>query len=641
MRNLNADRHTVTVAATFLLLLAATLAIYWPGLDGDFMFDDYPNLAPLGHYGEITTLEDAGRFVGQGFAGPTGRPVALLSFLLDANHWPADPRPFKHTNLLIHLLNGTVLFAVILLLLRQSRENLPRQTLNWVALSATALWLLHPLHVSTTLYIVQRMTQLSTLFVLLGLLGYLMARPLISTHPVRGHLLATASLAVFGLLALFSKENAILLPLLVLVMELTFLHDRPPDTSRTWKVIVLGLPSLLVVGYLVRAGFRPEAYLLRDFTLGERLLTEPRVLFSYLYQLFVPRMEGYGLFGDSFPVSRSLTEPWTTLPALAGLLGLTLAAVACRTRYPFFAGAWLFFIAGHLIEGTTIPLEIYFEHRNYLPSVFLFLPLCVLFVENATRLSTGTRWLAILAPVLVLASFTANRAHLWGEPDLLYAYWAAKNPQSARAQVYFTNTQIHRGNMRGALEHISHAATANPDSLLLAVQLYSMRAELGMATPNDAEKLENKLGTLVFDHQAGLALRKMIDRSINNGFKDQSAAVLAAFLDAFARNPAYPDRPAFVRMTHHLKGKLLLATGEAEQALEQFQMSQAIMGDAETGMVEVALLATGGHYQEALVHLNTIERDIKAGVSRTKFSPAYYLGEINRIRALLEEEMNP
>jgi hypothetical protein len=162
-----------------------------------------------------------------------------------------------------------------------------------------------------------------------------------------------------------------------------------------------------------------------------------------------------------------------------------------------------------------------------------------------------------------------------------------------------------------------------------------------MATPNDAEKLENKLGTLVFDHQAGLALRKMIDRSINNGFKDQSAAVLAAFLDAFARNPAYPDRPAFVRMTHHLKGKLLLATGEAEQALEQFQMSQAIMGDAETGMVEVALLATGGHYQEALVHLNTIERDIKAGVSRTKFSPAYYLGEINRIRALLEEEMNP
>jgi hypothetical protein len=319
VRNLNADRHTVTVAATFLLLLAATLAIYWPGLDGDFMFDDYPNLAPLGHYGEITTLEDAGRFVGQGFAGPTGRPVALLSFLLDANHWPADPRPFKHTNLLIHLLNGTVLFAVILLLLRQSRENLPRQTLNWVALSATALWLLHPLHVSTTLYIVQRMTQLSTLFVLLGLLGYLMARPLISTHPVRGHLLATASLAVFGLLALFSKENAILLPLLVLVMELTFLHDRPPDTSRTWKVIVLGLPSLLVVGYLVRAGFRPEAYLLRDFTLGERLLTEPRVLFSYLYQLFVPRMEGYGLFGDSFPVSRSLTEPWTTLPALAGL----------------------------------------------------------------------------------------------------------------------------------------------------------------------------------------------------------------------------------------------------------------------------------------------------------------------------------
>src|SRR5690348_18139659 len=95
--------------APWLLLcctvLLAALA-YDQGLHGGFLFDDFANLPSLGATGPITRWDTFFRYVTSGTADPTGRPIALLSFLLDARDWPANPYPFKRTNLLIHLLNG-------------------------------------------------------------------------------------------------------------------------------------------------------------------------------------------------------------------------------------------------------------------------------------------------------------------------------------------------------------------------------------------------------------------------------------------------------------------------------------------------------------------------------------------------------
>src|SRR5579859_1790245 len=103
----------------FWPLLGVLLCIAWfayrPGLSGVFLFDDFANLPTLGAYGPVDNAAAFWRYLTSGNADPVGRPLALLSFLLDANNWPADAYAFKRDNVLLHLLNG----ALLALLLRR------------------------------------------------------------------------------------------------------------------------------------------------------------------------------------------------------------------------------------------------------------------------------------------------------------------------------------------------------------------------------------------------------------------------------------------------------------------------------------------------------------------------------------------
>ena len=135
-------RKTHIVVISILLATSWILAflIYTPGLKGPFLFDDFPNLEKIGALGPIKNWELFQAYISSGFSGPTGRPISLLSFLLNTNDWPADPEPFKQTNLLIHLLISVILFSTIRKLLVSISRSWHEA--NWIALIATTLWLL-------------------------------------------------------------------------------------------------------------------------------------------------------------------------------------------------------------------------------------------------------------------------------------------------------------------------------------------------------------------------------------------------------------------------------------------------------------------------------------------------------------------
>src|SRR4249919_2884102 len=133
------------VFAMLLLLLLAGLA-YAPGLRGGFLFDDLVNLDALGATGPVDDWAALLRYLTSGDADPIGRPLALLSFLIDAQNWPAPPLPFLRTNLLLHLGNGLLLFGLLRALGR--RLDGPGLRIDAVAVLAAGLWLLHPLLVS-------------------------------------------------------------------------------------------------------------------------------------------------------------------------------------------------------------------------------------------------------------------------------------------------------------------------------------------------------------------------------------------------------------------------------------------------------------------------------------------------------------
>ena len=145
--------------------------VYMPGLQGPMLHDDFPQLSGLLRAQSADWRELSDAYL-MSDSGALGRPVSMASFIASAILHGGELRYWKATNLLIHTLTGIVVFFLARVLLRASPSSIRPGQAGWLALLVAGLWLLHALHVSTVLYTVQRMAQLSTLFVLTGLLLY-------------------------------------------------------------------------------------------------------------------------------------------------------------------------------------------------------------------------------------------------------------------------------------------------------------------------------------------------------------------------------------------------------------------------------------------------------------------------------------
>lgn len=596
-----------------LMLLLAGL-IYGPGLSGAFLFDDLSNLALLGYYGAIDDWDTLRLYLLSGFSGPTGRPLAHLSFLLDANNWPADPEPFKRTNLLIHLATGLVLFGMLRSVLRVTGRS--ARLSGWIALLAASIWLLHPFWVSTTLYVVQRMAQLSALFVLAGLWGWVELRrrraPVLDGTWI---FLGAAAIWGCGLLAVLSKENGALLPALVLVLEVTVfaamtVRQDLPSASRRFRVfraILLGVPLLLLALFLARS--IPALWLGeaggRSFTPGERLLTEGRILWDYIGNLVLPRPFPGGLFNDDIQVSTGWLTPVSTLLAWAGWGAVLAWALRNRQHAPLLAAAILFFLAGHLLESTVVQLELYFEHRNYLPAALLALPLAAWWVERAP-VSRRLRWMIPIALGLLLASMTALRADLWSTPFLQALKWAETNPHSARAQHHLAGFWWESGNLPEARRLNERAIDLAPDGLawLMADVMYDCAAT---GPDSDSRKalarVEKALMRVervdaVGVHQAE-QLFNFLAVNQCNGLGDPEARL------ALVERLASVQGAGMQALLLQRKALLYLELGYPSQAARAFRALINHTGRPGTQLRAAAVMASAGHQRRALALLDS------------------------------------
>jgi hypothetical protein len=421
-----------------LLLLVA--AVYHPGLSGAFIFDDFPSIVANGTLrfdsGDLSAWRQA---MFSGIAGWGGRPVAMLSFAVDAALHGMDPYWFKLSNLFIHLGNILLVFTLTQRVLFLARPVMvaPRAQC-FVSLAVAACWGLHPLQLTGVLYVVQRMASLSALFVLLALLAYLWLRQSLRDGHRRQSLTAAAVLALSWLAAFYAKESALLLPVFCLSLEIIVFGETRPGRRHMIAFILFGLMMLLPVSVFLAMngwGVFEQPYRYRNFTAGERLLTEARVLWDYLYWLVVPDVDRMGLHHDDIALSRGLLDPPTTLLALLGLAAMALVAWLQRRSARWVPGGVLFFFGGHLMESTIVPLEIAYEHRNYLPSYGIILLLGLLVYRT---LAHRPGWLAALGVLtaLSLSSMTHSRATLWGDSLVHQLREASNHPHSPRANYH-------------------------------------------------------------------------------------------------------------------------------------------------------------------------------------------------------------
>jgi protein O-mannosyl-transferase len=623
---------SVCFAVIFGGLLVITLCVYKPGLSGTFLFDDYANLPSLGNYGPVDNWTTFTHYITSGAADPTGRPLTLLSFLVDANDWPADPYPFKYTSVLLHLLNGALLTWLLLRLGRALGR--PQHEATMAALLGAALWLLHPLFVSTTLYVVQREAILPTTFVLIGLIGYIAARDLARRGRSPGVWLAAFSIIACTLLALLSKANGVLLPVLAWLVETLVLSPWQPITDAVtrrgfvlMRRLVLSLPSVALLIGLVSIGIHtalngvPD---IRPWTFAERLLTEARVLVEYLRLLLLPHPYTAGLFNDAFPISTGLLSPPATLACLLVIATLLAGAVAIRRRAPALALAVLFYFAGHLLESTVIPLELYYEHRNYLPALLMFWPLALWLCRRSasapmamagiatTTTTDGLRILRVALAItlpLGLAAQTYLRADLWGNAQEQVLMWAEKNPASARAQTYAAEADLARGRADLAIARLEHAWPSHPDDIQIPLNLVGARCAAGVLNSADIVRAEDVLrvsrvtGQLAYDWLAEAA---------NGAHKPPCPALdenaVMGLVDAYAANNWGGNTLAIRRNVLDLRARLALVRGDQVAALAGFNAALTLTPEPGLALNHAAYLASAGHPREALASLDQAER---------------------------------
>jgi protein O-mannosyl-transferase len=463
------SQHALLIIAVITLLVATAIA-YYPGLYGPFLFDDTPNIInnPALRISSLS-LHQLLRAAFSSQSGFLFRPISMVSFALNVYFFGDGAFSFKLTNLIIHLINALlILWLTHRLLLncrRRYRFDWNDTIINWASVVIAAAWVLHPLNLTAVLYIVQRMTSLATVFTLAGMLAYVYGRERMLAGKI-GWPLVWILTPVFGLIGVLCKEDAALLPLYLLVIEwliFGFLNNRQSTSKAilSFYVCCLIIPGVLGLIYLLtRTNLFVGGYALRNFTLRERLLTEFRVVFLYIKWTYIPDIRQLALYHGDIALSKNLLTPLTTLWSLLALIGFAGLTWFQRKQRPLLSLGILFFFAGQAMESTILPLEIAFEHRNYLPDYGLILAALSLLLlptpEGRRNTRSSLRWGIAAIAIPVLFSVTLLRAHEWRSMLDFSYYEALHHPESERS-VYELGKEYANLAMAGALKNPNEA----------------------------------------------------------------------------------------------------------------------------------------------------------------------------------------
>ncbi|MFD1891916.1 tetratricopeptide repeat protein [Ottowia beijingensis] len=584
-------------------LLAVLVALYAFGSGGIFFFDDAPSMD-----GMLAVQDRMGAlaYIFSGDAGPLGRPVALATFLLQRGAYAAgNADAFLWVNIGIHLLNVALLGWLVFRLQRQWPQHLGRS--EWLAPAVAFFWGVLPILASASLMIVQRMTTLSALFALLGMHAYLWARDNAAWGRWPGMLAALVCLGLCTLLSALSKENGVLLPLLLLVLHSVLLRAPtrgaaggalPADGNRRlgWVLgLALWLPSLAVLGYVAsRLPTMAGTYWLRPFTLSERLASEAVILWEYLRVAFLPRLADLSPFHDDYPV-RHFSDGVVQLALAAWAAVLVAAAVLWRRGQPLLLFAVLWYLAGHLLESSVFALFLYFEHRNYVPLIGPVLALAAWFAQWS---AVPGRIRGLMAGVygVFLAFMLWQTTSMWGSRQQLV--WARAHPDSPRALQMLAGAYMQAGKVKDVDTMYEGAIRRNPR--LTSVAMQGLRASCylndeGQATRRWLGHARQSLPTGVHSHLTVSSLSAVAQLQMQGRCVGLAPADVLALAGLMQGNPVFrgvDDRQGLSA----IRANVLLSTGDVSGAMAELRQALKVQPDMDTIQALYGLImSTQGH----------------------------------------------
>ena len=641
-------RHRPRILLAAALLLTAL--VYWPGLYGSWLFDDYPNIVE--NKGVQPTDASLPSLVNAALSSPSSefkRPLASLSFA--ANYLLAgrlDPFSMKLTNLVIHLLNGLLVYllarGLIGLAARPPRRGgtddpwpqRDRDRIGLLAALIAAGWLLLPINLTGVLYVVQRMESMANLFVLAGLIGYVAGRRRMLESDRRGgywagFALCAASVVLGTGCGALAKETAVMLPLYAALIEWSLLRCRHADRCVDGCVaglfgIVLALPLAIGLAWQLPKVVAAGDWATRNFDLHTRLLTETRVVTDYVAWTLLPTPHALSFYHDDYTVSTGWLHPWTTLGSAVFLLALVVFAVWIRPRRPLLALGIVLFLGCQLLTGTILPLELVYEHRNYFASFGLMLAVVPILAAPFHRLGgsattsasravhPSAAWIARAALLVLFAwwsGLTAMTAWGWGDQLRLAQMLAERAPDSPRAQYELGRTYIIYSKndpaspyTRLAYAPLERAARFPGSSILPEQALIFMNARMGLPLKNAWwDSMIAKLKSRPTGVQDDSSLQVLVECARDGDCKLPQARMVAALQAALAHpHPSsrvlavYGDYAWNVLDDHDLGLRMIERTVASDP------------GEPAYRITLVRMLLASGHVNQARVALRALER---------------------------------
>ena len=622
------------------IIIVLLFIAYWPSLQGPLIFDDIQNIVANPSVAiKDLSYDSLKQALFSNDSGLFKRVLPALSFGI--NHYMAsgftDTLPFKLTNLLVHIINSGLLIYLVVLLwpLLKFPGNFSRTQIALSVFLICCLWALHPLQVSTVAYVVQRMTSMAATFVLLGLCIFIYGRRLLPHNFPRGMTLMCIGVIGGTLLGLLSKENAALVSCYAAVIEFSLFKRKDLASKQKWALnsfytVLVLLPICLVLFYyFVSPGHLIASYSGRPFSLAERLWSESRVLWFYVYLLFVPDITNMGLFHDDIAVSHGWLQPVSTIVSVIAWCVLLIVALLLRNRLPVFTFAVLWFLVGHSMESSFLPLELVYEHRNYLPSIGIIILIAYVFIYCFECLVNKIQnveirkyaWftaIAILVAAIVYATFL--RAHYWASERDIFISIGQNHPDSAISQYLYGEVLFkteHKPLL--AYPHYFKAAQLNPDEVAFVIMAILTTPADIIANISDVQLKQ----TLSSKHVVDLILHKPLSPFSLTIFEVAGKCVItqqrhclslgrevSSWLQAVLKSSYVAKR--YKRQYIQQLYTIQMLNGQYGQALKTIHKAIAKFGRAfPYFMAQADALQALGRYQEALQVLHAAELGVR------------------------------
>jgi len=554
------------------LICCTAVVIYSNIYNNPFAFDDGSNIV------ENSAVKDLSGFFGNGgLLEPRG--VVELTFALNYRIGGLNVAGYHFFNILIHVLNGFLVYFLILAIFRQ-RPNLvqfsntgvfknPEHTIRILALFSSLIFVAHPIQTQAVTYTVQRYTSMAGMFYLCSMLLYAKARLVQRGKKkpgwVTGPGIYYGLSILFGMLAFLSKQNTASLPAAIVLLEyLLFMPEwREWKRKLPWFALVFFLWFLFVA--LVTGLFGSEAWggeLLEDVlsalketeTVGrwQYLCTQFNVLVIYMRLLFLPINQNLDYM---YPFKTGFFDGLTPFAFFFLCIVAGIGAWNVKRR-PVITFSIFFFFITLSIESSFIPIsDALFEHRLYLPVFALgFLVAYELYTVLSQR--PLTYLLVSLLVVTSLGTAAYRRNIIWQDNFTLWTDVISKSPHNYRAHNNLGYVLLEQGRSEEAIVHLHEAIRIKPGFAKVHNNLGIAFVQQG--SKNDAVKSFNK--ALRIDSSFTEAHYNKANVLVNQGRLDEA---VFHYSEALRTNP-------YDKEIHNNLGNVLLKKGETDKAIKHF-----------------------------------------------------------------------